>query len=154
MKQKCLLLDDIEGGSRKGEVISVNQGFFRNWLFPKGLAIPANPHTLRMQVKLQEERAKKAVVDRKDAEELAIKLQGMTLTASVKVDPEGNMYGSVSAFDIVKLFEDQGYTLLPRHIALTKPIKKIGVYSMTLKLNEGVACDYTLQIVADTDQPQ
>lgn len=149
MKQQYLLIKDVEDIGQCGEVISAKPGFARNYLLPEEKAVPANQHTLRMQARLQEERAKQAAVDRKEAEALAVKLQGLTLTTTVKVDPEGNMYGSVGYSDILELFAKEGIQLDRRNIGLNKPIKTIGVHPMTLKLKEGVVCDYTLHILGE-----
>jgi large subunit ribosomal protein L9 len=149
MKQQYLLIADVEDIGRSGEVISVKSGFARNFLLPKQKAVPASAHTLRMQERLREERAKQASVDRKEAEALAGKLEGLTLTAKVKVDPEGNMYGSVGYSDILELFTKEGFQMDRRNIGLNKPIKTIGVHVLTLKLKEGVTCNYTLNIVGE-----
>lgn len=149
MKQQYLLISDVEDVGRSGEVISVKPGFARNFLLPSQKAVPASAHTLRMQERLKEERSKQADVDRKEAEALAAKLNGLTLKVTVKVDPEGNMYGSVGSSDIIDLFTKEGYTMDRRNIGLNKPIKVIGNHPMTLKLKEGVACTYTLQIIGE-----
>lgn len=152
MKQQYLLIDDVEDVGRSGELISAKPGFARNYLLPLQKAVLANAHTLRMQAKLQEERAKKADVDRKEAEELAAKLQGTALTIKVKVDPEGNMYGSVGAHDIIELFTKEGIKVDKRNIGMNKPIKEVGVHQLTLKLKEGVTCNYSLHIVGEQAQ--
>lgn len=153
MKQQYLLISDVEDIGRSGEVISVKSGFARNFLLPQQKAVPANEHTLRMQERLKEERAKQANIDRKEAEALAEKLNGLTLTTTVKVDPEGNMYGSVGFSDILDLFTKEGYQFDRRNIGLNKPIKVIGNHPLTLKLKEGVTCAYTLQIVGEQANP-
>ncbi len=152
MKQQYLLIKDVEDVGRSGEVIAAKPGFARNYLLPQQKAILATAHTLRMQKLLQEERAKQALVDKKEAEALAEKLRGIVLTINVKVDPEGNMYGSVGPTDIIELFAKEGVTVDRRNIGLNKSIKEVGSHSMTLKMKEGVVCEYTLQIVGE--QPQ
>lgn len=152
MKQQYLLVEDVEDVGRCGEVISAKPGFARNYLIPKQKAVLATEHTLRMQTRLQEERAKQAAVDKKASEELADKLRGTILKITVKVDPEGNMYGSVGSTDIMELFAKEGVAVDRRNIGLNKPIKEVGVHSMTLRLKEDVLCDYTLQIIGE--QPQ
>jgi large subunit ribosomal protein L9 len=153
MKQQYLLISDVEDVGRCGEVIAVQPGFARNFLIPRQKAVPANAHTLRMQTRLQEERAKQANLDRKEAEDLAAKLEGLTLKIAVKVDPEGNMYGSVGFADILELFAKEGFTLERRNIGLNKPIKEIGSHPMTLKLKEDVSCNYTLHIEGEQVNP-
>lgn len=147
MKQQYLLIDDVEDVGRSGEIINAKPGFARNYLLPQQKAVLATAHTLRMQTKLQEERAKKAAVDQKESQALAEKLRGTVLTIDVKVDPEGNMYGSVGPSDIIELFAKEGVEVDRRNIGLNKPIKEVGVHQMILHLKEGVTCEYTLQIV-------
>lgn len=154
MKQQYLLIEDVEDVGRSGEVISVKPGFARNFLLPNQKAVPASAHTLRMQERLKEERAKQADVDRKEAEALAAKLNGLALTITVKVDPEGNMYGSVGFSDILELFAKEGVQMDRRNIGLNKPIKATGAHPLTLKLKEGVTCAYTLNIVGEQLHPQ
>ncbi len=152
MKQQYLLIDDVEDVGRSGELISVKPGFARNFLLPRSKAVPASAHTLRMQAKLVEERAKKAAVDKKEAEDQAAKLQGLVLKITVKVDPEGHMYGSVGASDIIELFSKEGIVVGKRNIGLNKPIKATGVHPMSLKLKEGVTCAYSLEIIGEQAQ--
>lgn len=149
MRQQYLLLEDVEDVGRSGEVISVKVGFARNYLIPKQKAVPATGHTLRMQAKLQEERSKQAAIDKQLASELAAKLEGSTLKIVVKVDPEGHLYGSVSQLDIVHLFETEGVKLDRKNIVLLHPIKELGAYQLSLKLKEGVVCNYTLNVISD-----
>ena len=108
MPNQLLLLEDVENLGRSGDVVSVKPGYCRNFLLPQKKAVVADNYTLRLQAKLKDERLKRAAVDRKEAEELAQKVEGMVLTIEVKVDPDGHMYGSVAAVDIVKLFEKEG----------------------------------------------
>ena len=148
-KQKVLLLEDVEDLGKSGEIVSVKAGFLRNYLFPKSMAVIADKHTLRMQEKLQKERALKAVEEKKESEELAKVLSTITLTTKVKVDPEGKMYGSVSALDISRLFQKEGIEIERRHVILPQPIKMVGVYDIHLKLKEGVPALVTLEVVAE-----
>lgn len=149
MSNQLLLLEDVEELGRSGDIVKVKPGYARNYLLPKKKAVIADKRTLRMQAKLQEERAKRAIVDKREAEEHAARIQGMTLTTQVKVDHEGHMYGSVSAIDIVHLFEKEGFQFEKRHIALPAPIKSLGVHSLTVKLNEGVTASFTLQVESE-----
>jgi large subunit ribosomal protein L9 len=71
----------------------------------------------------------------------------------VKVDQEGHMYGSVSALDIVHLFEGRGMKLEKRNIALSQPIKTLGEHAIALKLKEGISAAFTLQVVSDIPLP-
>jgi large subunit ribosomal protein L9 len=149
MENQLLLLEDVEDLGRSGDLVKVKPGYARNYLLPSKRAVIADKRTLRMQAKLKEERAKKAVVDKKDAEELGARIQGMVLTTTVKVDPEGHMYGSVAALDVVHLFEKEGIALEKRSIILPQAIKELGVYNLSLRLKEGVMTSFTLKVVSD-----
>lgn len=150
MKQKLLLLDDVEGLGRSGDIVTAKPGFVRNFLLPQKKALVANKQTLKMQIRLKEEREKKALVDREEATKISSQLVGFVLTTEVKVDPEGHMYGSVSALDIARMMQEKGYPIERRHVAHQQPIKATGSHSITLKLNEGVVAQITLEITPET----
>lgn len=149
MKQQLLLLQDVDALGKKGEIVSAKPGYVRNFLLPKGLAVVASANTIRKQEKLRAERAKQAIIDRKESEELALQIEGISLEIRVKVDPEGHMYGSVSALDIAHLFEEKGFRLEKRSILVTKPIKETGVHKISLKLKEGVMASCQLSIIPE-----
>jgi len=126
MKQQLLLLEDVEALGRKGEVVSAKPGYIRNYLLPNGFAVIASTNTLRKQERLRAEREKQALIDRKEAEEFAAQIEGMIVETKVKVDPEGHMYGSVSAADVALLFQEKGLPIDKKNIVLTRPIKTTG----------------------------
>ncbi len=150
---KLLLIEDVESLGRSGDIVTVRPGYARNYLLPQGFALVADQSALRMQARLQEERRKKAVQDKKESDELAAHIEGKTLTKIVKVDHEGHMYGSVSATDIVHLFQEQENLVVEkRAIALKHALKETGVHQLTAKLKEGVTATFTLKIVSEDMQ--
>ncbi len=154
MSNQFLLIEDVETLGRSGDIVSVKPGYARNFLLPKKRAVVVTKQTLRMQAHLQEERAKRALNDRKASEELAERLQGMTLEIEVKVDPEGHMYGSVSAMDIVKLFAEKEVQLERHNVLLPQPLKQLGTHNLTLRLKEGVTMPFVLVINSDIPLPK
>lgn len=146
MKNQLLLIEDVEDLGRSGDVVSVKPGYARNFLLPQKKGVIADKFTLRMQAKLKAERAKRAEIDKKEAELLSEKVDGMVMTIEVKVDPDGHMYGSVAAADIVRLFEKEGIVLERRNIVLAHPIKTLGIHPIILKLKEGVPAHITLKV--------
>ena len=154
MRNQLLLLDDVDDLGRSGDVVSVKPGFARNYLIPQKKAVIADKFTIRMQAKLKEERSKRAEIDRKDSEDLAKKIEGMVLEIRVKVDPDGNMYGSVTYSDIIRLFEDLGIKLERRNILLVQPIKALGAQTINLKLKEGIPTQFTLKVVSESALPE
>ena len=147
MANKLLLIEDVEALGRSGDIVGVKPGYARNFLLPQGLAVVADKRALRMQTRLQEERKKRAIIDSKDSEELALKIEGQNLTTIVKVDHEGHMYGSVSAGDVADLLQQQvSIVLEKRAIQLKHTIKEVGVHTIHVKLKEGVQASFTLTI--------
>jgi large subunit ribosomal protein L9 len=149
MRNQLLLIEDVEDLGRSGDLVSVKPGYSRNFLLPQKKAVVADKFTLRMQAKLKDERAKRAELDRIEAEGQAKKVEGMVLTIEVKVDPDGHMYGSVAAGDIVRLFEQEGVQLERRNVVLIQPIKQLGTHQIPLKLKEGVPAQITLHVVCE-----
>jgi large subunit ribosomal protein L9 len=149
MQNQLLLIEDVEDLGRSGDVVSVKPGYSRNFLLPQKKAVVADKYTLRLQEKLKAERAKRAELDRKEAESHAKQIDGRVLTIEVKVDPDGNMYGSVAAVDIVRHLENEGIKLERRSVVLLHPIKTLGVHPVQIKLKEGVPAKITLHIVSE-----
>jgi len=148
-KQKLLLLKDVEDLGKSGEVIAVKPGYARNFLLPKKMAMVADRTTLRRQEKLKKERLIIAEKEKAKALEIAKIIENITLTITVKVDPEGKMYGSVSHQDIVDLFEKEGIILTRKNIGIKKAIKETGEIEIPIKLKEDVEAKVVLKIVPD-----
>ncbi|MCH9610088.1 MAG: 50S ribosomal protein L9 [Chlamydiales bacterium] len=153
MRQQLLLLEDVDGLGRSGEVVTAKAGHVRNFLLPKGKALVADKHTLKMQAKLKEERSKQAEVDRKEAEAYALKLKEIVLEQEVKVDTEGKMYGSVTQMEIIKLLQDAGHELERRNLLLPHPIKTLGTHLVKLRLKEGVEAEVQMKVTAEGGAP-
>lgn len=149
MQNQLLLLEDVGRLGRKGDIVKAKPGFARNFLLPQKKAVVATPHALKMRVKLQEEREKQAIADRKEAEVLAKIIEGKELSCEVKVDPAGHMYGSVSAQDIVKLFEEQGVTIDRHYVVLVHPIRTTGKHKIDLRFKEGISASFLLHILPE-----
>lgn len=151
-KQKLLLIEDVFDLGRSGEVVSVKPGYARNFLIPQKKAVVADKQTLKMQERLKKERSARAVKDKKESQELAQQLETITISTSVKVDPEGKMYGSVSVNDIIHLLEKEGVKIEKRSIVLKHPVKEIGVTEIPLKLKEGIESKVVLKITAESSE--
>jgi large subunit ribosomal protein L9 len=149
MKQQLLLLQDVDALGKKGEIVSAKPGYVRNFLLPQGFAVIASANTLRKQESLRVERAKQAVIDRKESEELLTQIEGTAIETRVKVDPEGHMYGSVSSADIAQLFQEKGLSVDKKSVLVTKPIKETGVHKISIKLKEGITAICQLSIIPE-----
>ncbi|MCB1107373.1 MAG: 50S ribosomal protein L9 [Chlamydiia bacterium] len=150
-KTQLLLLEDVANLGKKGELASAKPGFVRNFLLPQKKAVIADKRTIRMQERLQEERAKQAVEDKKESQALALRLKEKTLTIKVKNDSQGHLYGSVSVIDIVNILEEQeGITIERKNVVLPKPLKMVGVFDIELRLKEDVPATFKLKIDGET----
>lgn len=153
MATKLLLLDDVEALGRQGQIVSVKPGYARNFLIPQKLAVVAGPNALRRQSKLEEERRKRGEIDLKESKQIAERMVGLVVTTTVKVDHEGNMYGSVSALDIHKMLMDQHKIEIgKRDIQLKHPIKQVGDHTINVRLKEGVEASFKLSIVTEESE--
>lgn len=138
-KMKVLLVQDVEHLGRAGELKDVAGGFGRNYLIPKGFAVLAT----RGQIKQAEERmaAQRKRVDatRRDAEALAARLNGVTLTFVAKVGEQDRLYGSVTSADIAEKIQQQLKLEIDRRkIELDEPIKRTGSFPVSIRLVAGV----------------
>lgn len=148
--KKLLLIEDVEDLGRSGDLVSVKPGFARNFLIPRKFAVIASARTLRIQAKLQEERRKKAIVEKQEAESIAQTIEGVIVKTTVKIDHDGHMYGSVSAHDIVEFLQSQyNIALEKRFIALKHPIKETGIHTIAVKLKEGITASFTLKVIPE-----
>ena len=149
-RESVLLLDDLpQSEHRKGDVVQVAPGFYRNFLLPKNLARKVSPHVLRLRKKLQEERAKKAVADRNQAMKVAAELRDVIIETTEKIDDTGHLYGSVKDKDIKAMLKAKGYVV--RKVLLKKPFKKLGEFPIDLLLDEGVEATCSLKILGDRE---
>ena len=146
---QLLLLEDVDNVGRKGDLVKVRPGYARNFLVPQQIAVVATKEALNRRAKLQQARANQAVVDKEESDQVALSLKDVVLSIEVKVDPEGHMYGSVGAGDIVELFAQQGLTMDKRFIQLAHPIKKSGIHTLSLRLKEGVLATCTLKVIPE-----
>lgn len=149
MATYLLLLEDVDSLGRVGDIVHVKPGFARNFLLPQKKALIADKNARRMQVRLQEERAKQALIDKQEAEVLAERIGDRIFQIEVKVDSEGNMYGSVSNLDVVRLFAGEGIELEKKSVHLPHPIKTVGLHNVPLRLKEGVTSACKVKVVPE-----
>ena len=107
--------------------------------------------TLKFRERLQEERKQQAIADKRVSEALAKRLEGKVFETTVKVDPEGNLYGSVTAAEVSDILLHEGYQVTRRHVALHHPIKTLGTHHVNLRLPEGVEVVVGLMVKPDRE---
>ena len=146
---KVILKEDIPKLGRMGQTVDVARGYGRNYLLPQGKAIVATSKNVKA---LEHERMliqRKADLARKEAEGLAGKIEGMTLTLTRKVVEEDKLYGSVSVSDIAQALEEAGVEIERKLIKLDEPIKSLGEFKVAIKAHHDVTAELTVQIVKE-----
>lgn len=144
---QVLLQTDVENLGTGGEVVKVRPGFARNFLLPRGLAVPATANNMARVEELKKEAAARRSAEVAAAQETAKKLEGSSVTIARSIGGEGKMYGSVTSKDIVEAFEKAGVVFDKRQIHLAEPIKTIGTFEVPLKLAGNVSVALKVEVV-------
>ena len=143
---KVILLQDVKGKGKKGQMIEVSDGYARNFMLPKKLAIEATPdaiNTMKMNDKATQERIAR---EKAEALEISKKLRAMTLTVKAKGGGAGRLFGAVTNAEIAAALEKQGVKLDKRKIVLNETIKNVGTYTATCKLGYEINAPLTVKI--------
>ena len=136
---KVILKADIKGVGKKDQVINASDGYARNFLFPKNLAVEANPENMSKLKSKQEATQFKKDVQKEEAEKIADKLSKITLRVNVKVGENGKVFGGVSAKEIAEnLDKEYKIKIDKKKIELKDTIKTLGTKDVNIKLYEGV----------------
>lgn len=146
---EVILKQKIQGLGDRGDVVKVKEGYARNFLFPKRLALPSTPSQRRV---LEEESRLHVVRDTKlkqGVQALAEKMKGLSCTIVVQAGEEDKLYGSVTGHDIAKAISDQGFAIDHKQVELEEPIKKLGVYSVSVRLHREVEVPVKIWVVKE-----
>ena len=143
---KVILLQDVKGKGKKGQMIEVSDGYARNFMLPKKMAIEATTdavNTMRMNDKATAER-----IAREKAEALATanKLRELTVTVTAKGGGQGRLFGAVTNAEIAEALAKQGIKLDKRKIVISDAIKNVGTYTVTCKLGYEINAPLTVKI--------
>ena len=144
---KVILLQDVKGKGKKGQMLEVSDGYARNFMLPRKLAIEATTdavNTMRMNDKAA---AEKAARERAEALEISRKLREMTVVVTAKGGGAGKLFGSVTNQEIADaLAKASGIKLDKRKIVISDPIKNVGTYTVTCKLGYEITAPLTVKI--------
>jgi large subunit ribosomal protein L9 len=144
---KVLLQADVDNLGSGGEVVRVRAGFARNFLLPRGLALPATAGNLTRVEELKRAAAQRAKQEQEKAGELAKQLSTMQVSIARAVGGEGKMYGSVTAKDIADAYARAGVTIDRKRIQLADPIKTLGTFEVPAKLHADVTATLKVEVV-------
>ena len=143
---KVILLQDVKGKGKKGQMLEVSDGYARNFMLPKKLAIEATPdaiNTMKMNDKATQERIAR---EKAAALETSKQLRAMTLIVKAKGGGAGRLFGSVTNAEVAAALEKQGVKLDKRKITLNETIKNVGTYTATCKLGYEITAPLTVKI--------
>ena len=147
---KVILLETIKGVGKKDEVINSSDGYARNFLFPKKLAVEANAENMSKLKAKQDSNAYKKDQEKKQAEKLAETLKGILLKIAVKSGENGKIFGSITAKEIADQLKQQYQIEVDKKkIDLKEPIKTFGSFQVNIKLFEGVIGKVKVDIISE-----
>lgn len=144
---EVILIEDVKNLGKGGEKVQVKDGYARNYLLPRKLALPATASGLKM---LKEEERRKAVREvkmQREAEEVAKALNQISCTAEVEAGEDDRVFGAVTSGDIADLLKKQGYDIDRKKIILEEPLKALGVYTIPIKLHTDVEARVKVWVV-------
>jgi large subunit ribosomal protein L9 len=143
---QIILQEDVEKLGTRGQVVEVKEGYARNFLLPRKLALEASAGNMKRLEKMRTVFAKKEAVEKGDAQKLAELLAGVSLELTRKAGETDQLFGSVTSADLSEALAAQGFTVDKRKIALAEPIKVIGEYEVPLKLHREVSATVKLTV--------
>jgi len=143
---EVILREDIEKLGSRGQVVKVADGFARNFLLPRRLAVPATEANKKIVEQERQAALRREAKEKAAAEELAKMLSSVTLTTTQKAGEADQLFGSVTAKDIAEMLEKQGYSIDRKKIVLEHPIKTLGEHKVTLKLHREVSVEIPVTV--------
>lgn len=147
---EIILKEDVVNLGYKNDIVTVKSGYGRNYLIPTGKAVIASPAAKKMLAEDLKQRAHKLEKIKKDAEELAEQLKGISLTIATKVSATGTIFGSVSNLQIAEELAKLGHNV-DRKIIFVKGVKEVGSYTATVKLHKEVSVEIPFEVVAEAE---
>jgi len=145
---EVILVDDVEGLGKKGSTVKVTNGYARNFLVPRKLAIPTGGGAARLFIELAKQRDIANDKSKKAAELIAAKYRGVSVEAKAKAGEDGTLFGSVTSADIAELLGKQGLVTDKKKIEIGEAIKTLGEHTVHLKLHAGVEVPLTVNVVS------
>jgi large subunit ribosomal protein L9 len=144
---RVVLQQDVDNLGAGGDVVAVKPGYARNYLIPRGMAMPATAGNLARVEELKRQAASRAAQDLEEAKQLKAKLEGTSVKLERSVGDEAKMYGSVTAKDIEEAYKELGLKIERRKIVLSEPIKELGLSDVKVKLHAQVEANLRVEVV-------
>ncbi len=146
---KVFLKEDVKNLGKMGDVVNVSEGYARNFLLPKKFAVEANTKNLKEFEHNKRVIAEKAARIREASKATADKLSALTLKIKAKAGEEDKLFGSVTTMDIAEAFKAEGFEIDKKKIVLAEPIKRLGEYTVEVKVHSELNATVKVQVVSD-----
>ncbi len=145
---EVILIDDVDGLGKKGATVKVKNGYARNFLVPRKLAIPSGNKSAKMYLTMAKQNDIARDKAKKAAEAQAAKYAGVTVVATARAGEDGTMFGSVTSSDIAALLAARGLETDRKKIVLDEAIKTLGEHTIHVKFDQGVTAEIVVSVVA------
>ncbi len=146
---EVILREDIEKLGSRGQVVKVADGYARNFLLPKRLAVAATEGNRKIVEQERQAALRREAKEKSEAEDLRRMLANVSVTTAQKAGEQDQLFGSVTAKDIADLLERQNYHIDRRKIQLHEPIKQLGEHKVPIRLHRDVTVEITVQVVRE-----
>ena len=146
---EVILRDDVPKLGQRGDIVTVKDGYARNFLFPRHLALPATPGNRKQVEQEKLAAARREAKEKTGAEAVSGMLADVVLTIPAKAGESDQLFGSVTAMDIAEALAAKGYNIDKRKVLLEEPIKTIGEYEVALRLHRDVATSVKVAVVRE-----
>ena len=146
---KIILTKNHENLGDAGEIVKVKDGYARNYLIPRSIALEANKVNMRSYEENKKRQQAKKSREVAGAEEIAAEMSKVSITASVQVGEDEKVFGAVTSQEISTLLEEKGFTVDKRDILLEEPIKALGIYNISIKVHQEVKTEIKLWVVKE-----
>ena len=143
---EIILQEDVENLGEIGDIVKVKDGYARNYLIPRGLALTASRRNVRVLEHQKRLAAGKRERVQQNANAVRDRLSGLTLAITARAGEEDKLFGSVTNIDIEKALQEQDVTIDRRKIILAEPIKQLGTYTVPIRLSRDVEASVTVQV--------
>ncbi len=146
---KVILQQDVKSLGKKGELVNTSDGYARNYLFPRNLAIEANSQAMTELKNREDSKKHKIAVETQAAQEAADKINGRAIKIKAKAGQGGRLFGSVTSKEIAECIKKEYSIDIDRRKITVSDIKAFGSYSATVKLYQGVTADFTVMVTEE-----
>ena len=147
---KVILQQDVRGQGKKGQLVEISDGYARNFLLPRKLAVPATAENINTMKQQEKARQAQMAAEKAEAQALAEKLKSIQVKLTAKAGEGGRLYGSITGQEIADALKAQhGIEIDKRKIELAEPVRAVGQTTVTLKLAAGVSARMILNVTAE-----